>query len=403
MTFRTAITGLRAAQAELNVVGNNIANVGTTGFKGSRAEFHDVFATTGAGVSSIETGSGANAARVAQQFGQGNISFTDNGLDLAISGQGFFIVDDNGAQLFSRDGAFGVDRDGFVVNANSQKLVAFTTDAANNITGSKAPLRISNANTSPAPTANVALGANLDSQEAIKGGVPFNAADDTTYNRTTATSIFDSLGGTHLMQYYFVKTGNGAWDVHTAVDGTVIGAATPITFGPNGTLSSPVSATATLPTFTPSGGGAPMTVQLGLSEMTQYGSPFGVNRLTQDGFTTGRLAGIDIDKSGNIFARYTNGQGKLQGQVALANFANPQGLQSLGKNNWAETFAAGTPLIGAPGSSSLGSLQAGALEDANVDISEELVKLIIAQRNFQANTQVIQTNRTVTDSILNIR
>ena len=403
MPFRTAISGLRASQADLNVIGNNIANVGTTGFKGSRAEFHDVFATTNVGVSSIATGAGVNTARVAQQFSQGNISFTDSGLDLAVSGQGFFIVDDNGAQLYSRDGAFGMDRNGFVVNANSQKLVAFTTDANGTVTGSRAPLQISTANTNPQATSTMDMGANLDSQAAIPSVTPFNPADSKTYNNTTATSVFDSLGGSHLIQMYFVKTGSGAWNVNTTVDGTAVGAAQPITFGTNGALTLPASGSLTLPAFTPAGGGAAQNITVNLTEMTQYGAPFGVNKLSQNGFTTGQLAGVDIDKNGHVFARYTNGQSKLQGQVALANFANPQGLQSLGKNNWAETFAAGSALVGPPGSSSLGLVQSGALEDSNVDVSSELVKLIVAQRNFQANTQVIKTADSVTQSIINIR
>lgn len=403
MSFRTAISGLRATQADLNVIGNNIANVGTTGFKGSRAEFQDVFATTNTGVSATATGSGTNTARVAQQFTQGNISFTDSAFDLAISGQGFFIVEDDGAQLFSRDGAFGVDRNGFVVNANDQKLVAFTTDSAGNVTGSTAPLQISTANTQPQASSTVDLGANLDSQATIPLVAPFNAADNTTFNNTTATSVFDSLGGTHLMQYYFVKTGSGTWNMHTSVDGATVGGASAVTFGANGALATPVAGSVALPAFTPAGGGSAMTVTLNLTEMTQYGAPFGVTRLSQDGFTTGRLAGVNIDKNGNVFGRYTNGQSDLQGQVALANFANPQGLQSLGKNNWAETFAAGSPLIGAPGSSSMGLVQSGALEDSNVDVSEQLVKLIVAQRNFQANTQVIQTEDAVTQAVINIR
>ncbi len=403
MPFRTAISGLRATQADLNVIGNNIANVGTTGFKGSRAEFHDVFATTNVGVSATATGSGVNTARVSQQFTQGNITFTDSGLDLAISGQGFFIVDDDGAQLFSRDGAFGVDRNGFVVNSNDQKLVAFTVDSTGNVTGSTAPLQITTANTQPQATTTVDLGANLDSQATIPLVTPFDATDNTTYNNTTATSVYDSLGGTHLMQYYFVKTGSGSWNLHTFVDGAAVGGAQAIAFGTNGALTTPASGTLTLPAFTPVGGGSAMTVAVDLTEMTQYGAPFGVNKLSQDGFTTGRLAGVDIDKNGNVFARYTNGQSELKGQVALANFSNPQGLSSLGKNNWAETFAAGSPLVGPPGSSSLGLIQAGALEESNVDVSEQLVKLIVAQRNFQANTEVIQTADAVTQAVINIR
>ncbi len=403
MPFRTAISGLRAAQADLNVIGNNIANVNTTGFKGSRAEFHDVFATTSVGVAATATGSGVNTARVAQQFSQGNITFTDSGLDLAISGQGFFVVNDNGAQLFSRDGAFGLDRDDFVVNSNGQQLVAFAADGSGNITGSTAPLQISTANTAPQATSTLTLSANLDSQATVPVVAPFDPLDSKTYNSTTATSIFDSLGGTHLMQFYFVKTGSGTWNMHTHVDGTAVGGATPVAFGTSGSLTVPASGSVTLPAFTPAGGGAAMSVDLGLSEMTQFGAEFGVNSLRQDGFTTGRLAGVDIDSEGNVFARYTNGQSELQGQVALANFANPQGLQSLGSNNWAETFAAGSPLIGPPGSGSLGLIQSGALEDSNVDVSEQLVKLIVAQRNFQASTEVIQTADAVTQAVINIR
>lgn len=403
MPFRIAISGIRAATADLNVIGNNIANVNTAGFKGSRAEFSDVFATSSTGVAGNASGQGVNTARVSQQFTQGNVTFTDNGMDLAISGQGFFVLDDNGAQLYSRDGAFGLDREGFIVNAGNQRLKGFTADATGNITGALGQMRISTANTAPQATTTVELGANLDSQEAIPLVTPFNANDNDTFNFTTATTVFDSLGGGHLAQFYFVKTGPGAWDMHTAVDGTVIGPASAVTFNTTGGLATPAGGLVALPAFTPTGGGAAMNVSVDLTEMTQFGAPFGVNRVVQDGFTTGRLAGIDIDTSGNIFARYTNGQSEVQGQVALANFPNPQGLRALGQNNWAETFEAGSVLIGGPGSSSLGLIQAGALEDSNVDLSEQLVKLIVAQRNFQASTEVIQTADATTQSVINIR
>ena len=403
MPFRIAISGIRAATADLNVIGNNIANVNTAGFKGSRAEFSDVFATSSTGVAGNASGQGVNTARVAQQFTQGNITFTDNGMDLAISGQGFFIVDDNGAQLYSRDGGFGLDREGFVVNANNQRLKAFTADDSGNVTGALSQLRISTANTSPRATNTIDLGANLDSQEALPLVTPFDANNNSTFNFTTATTVFDSLGGGHLMQFYFAKTGPGAWDVHTSVDGTVVGPANAIAFGTTGGLATPVGGAITLPAFTPSGGGSAMNVSVDMTEMTQFGAPFGVNRVVQDGFTTGRLAGVDIDTQGNVFARYTNGQSEVQGQIALANFPNPQGLRALGQNNWAETFEAGSALIGAPGSSSNGLVQAGALEDSNVDLSEQLVKLIVAQRNFQASTKVIQTADATTQSVINIR
>ncbi len=403
MPFRTAISGIRAASTDLNVIGNNIANVNTAGFKGSRAEFADVFAMSNTGVAANATGQGVNTARVAQQFTQGNITFTDNGMDLAVSGQGFFILEANGAQLYSRDGAFGLDREGFIVNASNQRLKGFTADAAGNITGALGTMRISTANTAPRATSTIDLGVNLDSQEAAPLASPFDPSDNSTFNRTTATTIYDSLGGAHLAQFYFVKTGDGAWDMHTAVDGTLVGGASPLSFGTSGALTAPAGGTVALPAFTPAGGGAAMSVTLDMSETTQFGAPFGVDRAVQDGYTTGRLASLDVDTSGNVFARYTNGQSQLQGQVALANFPNPQGLRSLGQNNWAETYEAGAALIGTPGSSSLGLVQAGALEDSNVDLSEQLVKLIVAQRNFQANTEVIQTADATTQSIINIR
>ncbi len=403
MPFRIAISGIRAATGDLNVIGNNIANVNTAGFKGSRAEFADVFAVSNTGVASHASGQGVNTARVSQQFSQGNITFTDNGMDLAISGQGFFIVDDDGSQLYTRDGAFGLDREGFIVNANNQRLKGFSADSNGNITGAIGSMQISTANTAPQATSSVDLGANLDSQESAPLVAPFDANDNASFNFTTATTVYDSLGGGHLAQFYFVKTGSGTWNMHTAVDGTAVGGASPLVFGTTGALTTPAGGTITLPAFTPSGGGAAMNVTLNVSEMTQFGASFGVDRVVQDGYTTGRLSGIDIDTSGNVFARYTNGQSHVQGQVALANFPNPQGLRALGQNNWAETYEAGSVLIGAPGSSSLGLVQAGALEDSNVDLSEQLVKLIVAQRNFQANTEVIQTADATTQSVINIR
>ena len=403
MSFRTAISGIRAATADLTTIGNNVANANTTGFKASRTEFSDVFATSSTGVSATAAGQGVNTARVAQQFTQGNITVTDNNLDLAVSGNGFFVMDDDGAQVYSRDGALGIDRNGFVVNANGQKLKAFSADSTGNITGSLTTLQISTANTSPSATTTINFGANLDSQESVPGVTPFDPNNNSTFNSTTATTVYDSLGGSHLLQLYFVKTGSGTWNLNSTIDGTSTGAATALAFNTAGGLTTPAGGTLTIPSFTPAGGGAALNLTMDVSEMTQYGAAFGVNRVTQDGYTTGRLAGVDIDASGNVFARYTNGQARTQGQVALANFANPQGLRSLGRNNWAETFEAGSVLVSAPGTASAGTIQSGALEDSNIDLSEQLVKLIVAQRNFQANTQVIQAEDQANQAIINIR
>jgi flagellar hook protein FlgE len=404
MPFQTAISGLRAAQTDLNVIGNNVANVNTTGFKSSRAEFQDVYTVSGPGIAGDGPGQGTTTSRIAQQFSQGNITFTDNGLDLAISGDGFFILDDNGSRVYARDGSFGVDRDGFVVNANNQTLTAFGADAQGNISSVLSPLQISRANTAPNATTGVSLGANLDSQAAVPLTAPFNAADNTTFNNTTATTIFDSLGGSHLLQTYFVKTAAAnTWQTHTLVDGNAVSGPDTLTFSTTGGLATPAGGAITIPAFTPAPGTAALNMTLNVGQTTQFGAPFGVNQLSQDGYTTGRLAGLDIDGEGVVFARYTNGQYEIQGQVALGNFANVQGLQPLGNNNWSQTFASGDVLEGAPGSSSLGLLQSGALEDSNVDLSEQLVKLIIAQRNFQANAEVISTADSITQTIINIR
>jgi flagellar hook protein FlgE len=404
MPFRVAISGLRAAQNDLNVIGNNIANVNTTGFKESRAEFQDVFAVSSTSGSGTNIGQGVDTARVAQQFSQGNITFTDNGLDLAITGEGFFILDDGGETVYARDGAFGLDRDGFVVNANEQVLNAFTVDSTGAVAGALAPLQISTANTSPSSTGQVILGTNLDSQSAVPATAPFDPADNTSFNNTTATTVFDSLGGSHLMQIYFVKdAAPNTWNTHTLVDGAQVSGPDALVYNTDGSLATPATGEIVIPPFTPAPGTAAINLTIDHAQSTQFGAPFGVNNFTQDGFTTGNLAGLDIDSEGFIFARYTNGQSELQGQVALANFRNPQGLQSLSNNNWAQTFSSGTPLDGAPGSASLGLIQSGALEDSNVDLSEQLVDLIIAQRNFQANTEVISTADRVTQAVINIR
>ncbi len=404
MPFQIAISGLRAAQTDLEVIGNNVANVNTTGFKGSRAEFHDVYTVAGPASAGDGPGQGARTARVAQQFAQGNITFTDNGLDLAISGDGFFILDDNGARVYSRDGAFGLDREGFVVNSNNQQLNAYGADATGTITNVLSPLQISNANTAPNATTQISIGANLDSQATVPVTAAFDPTDNTSFNNTTATTIFDSLGGSHLMQTYFVKTATpNAWETHTIVDGVSVSGPTAMTFDSTGALLTPAGGSFTIPAFTPAPGTAALNLTVDIGQATQFGAPFGVTQLSQDGYTTGRLAGLDIDSEGVIFARYTNGQFEVQGQVALANFANVQGLQPLGNNNWSQTFASGEVLEGAPGTGNLGLMQSGALEDSNVDLSEQLVKLIIAQRNFQANTEVISTADSITQAVINLR
>ncbi|MEE8320248.1 MAG: flagellar hook protein FlgE [Gammaproteobacteria bacterium] len=403
MSFRVAISGLKAASGDLAVIGNNIANSNTTAFKKSRAEFTDVYAVTNVGGSSSTPGSGVRLATISQQFGQGNVSFTDNSLDMAINGRGFFLVDDSGTSAYTRAGAFRVDRDGFLSNSQNQQLVAFGADATGNITGSASPLAINTTNITPNVTTTMTLELNLDASE-TQPAVAFSPTDTRSYNHSTSTSIYDTLGNSHLASIYFRKTATvNQWQAYAYVDGVAVDGPDAVNFSTSGALTVPAGGSITTPAFTPTGGGAAMTLVMNYSNTTQFGSPFAVNTLSQDGYTTGRLGGLDIDAEGIVFARFTNGQSRVEGQIALADFSNVQGLQPLSDTTWGETYASGSVVIGAPGSSSLGLLQSGALEESNTELSEELVKMIIAQRTFQANAEVISTADTITQSIINLR
>lgn len=640
MTFNTALTGLRAANTELEVSGNNIANSSTIGFKQSRAEFSDVYASTIIGGGSDAVGSGVRVANVAQQFSQGNIGFTENALDLAINGSGFFVLNDQGTQTFSRAGQFGVDDEGYITNNALARLQGFESDAAGNLSGVLSDLRVDTASIDPRQTSEINIGFNLNSDELVladrgntvtsagtdigtpiaapsgtfvngyqagtidvsgitetipsaanlqanqiavslqqlsgvtaeatnsadftytpngggaaispgevqingfnisgntvaevatsinaqlglsatvaggvitvstndgsdlrfdvsqspgslmqidvdgvavtegganetitKGGVitatldegvtftngsgsVFQAApalsfferntflptDQATYNAATSVTVYDSLGSPHIMQMFFVKesantVGPRTWSVYVQVDGQDVGDPDPLAadptaatqaqytvrFNSDGSLdtinSDPILISNWIPLDedgNPNGalgpdnaGVLPVPVpaessnfEIDITNSTQFAGVFGVNALDQTGFGTGQLASIDIDETGIIFARYSNGEALILGQVALADFNNQQGLTPIGDTSWAESFQSGPPVIGAPRSAALGAIQSGALEDSNVDLAEELVALIIAQRNFQANARTIETANEVTQTVINLR
>lgn len=644
MTFNTALTGLRAANTELEVSGNNIANASTVGFKQSRAEFSDVYASTVIGGGSDAVGSGVRVANIAQQFSQGNIGFTENALDLAINGGGFFVLNDQGTQTFSRAGQFGVDDLGFITSNAGARLQGFGSDAAGNLSGVLSDLQLDTVSIDPRQTSEVNIGFNLDANSLVlaqrgntvtsggvgigavvagpagtfnnnyaagtidingatlsipsaanqqanqiavalqavngvtaqatnsadftytpggggsiinpgevringfnisgtnitevaqsinaqvglsatvaggvitviandgadirfdvsgapgsgmqitvdggtsvtegganetitKGGVitatleegvtftngtgnvflaapslnffetnTFLPTDQATYNDATSVTVYDSLGSAHVMQMFFVKespniVGDNTWSIYVQVDGQDVGDPDPLAVDPtaptqarytvrfneNGSLDTinsdqilvsnwiPLDAAgnpngALGPANVTAGGGIPVPVpatssnfQIDIAGSTQFAGAFGVNTLDQTGFATGQLASIDIDETGIIFARYSNGEALVLGQVALADFNNQQGLTPIGDTAWAESFQSGPPVIGAPRSAALGAIQSGALEDSNVDLAEELVALIIAQRNFQANARTIETANEVTQTVINLR
>ncbi|MCB1759833.1 MAG: flagellar hook protein FlgE [Gammaproteobacteria bacterium] len=438
MPFRIALSGLDAASTDLQVTGHNIANAATNGFKESRAEFADIYATSIQDVSATSAGRGVKVTRVAQQFSQGNLDFTSNNLDLAISGEGFFILHDStGNVSYSRAGAYSSDREGRVVNHANESLQVFEPIDAQGTrfnTGSTIDLVLPTLSGTPQATSDVDAALNLSAVETpptipwpsgttVTTDPLYNAATDPTfesnvttdmYNHATSTTIYDSLGNAHRATMYYIKTANsGEWQSYTYLNGTLAsgpqadGSAL-LQFQPSGALDTTAGSVnpqgqLTLNAWTPGNGADPVTLTFNYANTTQYGTDFAVNDLTQDGFTAGRLSGVDVDNSGVVFARFTNGQSTALGKVALAKFNNPQALRQLGDTSWAQTFTSGDVQLGEPGTSSLGLIQSGALENSNVDIAEQLVNLITAQRNFQANAQVITTADTVTQTIINIR
>lgn len=438
MAFNIGLSGLRAATSDLNVTGNNIANAGTAGFKQSRAEFADVYAASVLGSGANPQGSGVLLGDVSQLFNQGNINYTQNALDLAVNGNGFFQTSNNGEVSYTRAGYFGTDRDGYMVNNFGYRLQGYAVDAAGNLqNGIINDLRIETASQAPRATENLDQVFNLNSTNTVPTTLPFNPSDPTSYNSSTSTNIYDTQGNSHVFTQYFLKTGPNTWDMNVLIDGRnpddptlttpstvnlefttagqldvpalIASAPTGFSVTADGTIDLttwvPAAPDTSIPPVWSANGAtaAAAGVNIDLRDATQFASSFAVNSVSQDGYTTGQLAGLEIDDTGVIFARYTNGQSNIQGQVVLASFANVQGLTPVGKTAWVQSFASGEPVVGTPRSGTLGALQSGALEDSNVELSDQLVNLIVAQRNYQANAKTIETESAVTQTIINLR
>lgn len=529
MSFNIGLSGMKAASKDLSVTGNNIANAGTVGFKSSRAEFADVYASSALGGGGNRPGSGVLLSDISQSFQQGNISYTDNPLDLAINGSGFFQVSNNGALSYTRAGYFGTDTQGFIVDNNGYNLRGYTLDNDGNLqTGVVGNLQIQTDNQEPKPTTLVEQTINLNSSS-VTPTLAFDPTDATTYNWATSANIYDAQGNAHVMSQYFVKDTSNNWTMYVQVDGThplaglanqaavsavnpadtdgtnvkadalaALSAAAPtgpglgagdalydaidalvetdytpeemvqaianagkgetapgvaIAFDTSGKIVAIDSAAATTSDFfynlndpadtkdsATYGSGTdywqlngdgtfsliqwspaqlnnsnpPVVVSNGvtsetegvafnLAGSTQYSTASAVNQIAQNGYTTGEFAGIEINDAGVIYAQYTNGQTKVQGQVILANFANVEGLTPVGKTQWIMSSDSGEPVINPPSTGTLGSLVASALEDSNVELSDQLVNLIVAQRNYQANAKTIETESTVSQTLINLR
>ncbi|MDM0108892.1 flagellar hook protein FlgE [Variovorax sp. J22R24] len=406
MSFSQGISGLGVAAANLDVIGNNIANSGTVGYKSAAATFQDVYAGSRVGL-------GASVSGVVQNFTQGVTQTSSRPLDVAIlNGDGFYrLASASGEVMYSRNGQFTKDKDGYIVNASGLRLTGYGVNASGGISGgTPTAIQIPTGGMAPKATTSVQAEFNLDSREAVPTKTPFNANDSDTFNYSNAIGpVYDSLGNPHDLAVYFVKSATPAntWNVYGTMDGATMngGAAlTTATFDTNGNLTAPAGGTLTLPVQTYTTGAAPATMTVDLSGTTQRGATNGMRALAQDGYTSGELTSYSINPDGTITGKFSNEQTQLLGQVVLSSFANPNGLEPKGENMWAETLASGQALTGTPGEGTkLGSLESGALESSNVDLTSELVNLIVAQRNYQANAQTVKTQDQVMQTLMNIR
>ena len=425
MGFQQGISGLNAASKNLDVIGHNIANSGTVGFKSSRAEFSDIVANSMAGFSNTKTaGFGVEVAAISQQFSQGGMNMTGNGLDVAINGSGFFKLQlPDGSAAYTRAGNFKQDKAGNVMTNDGASVMGYKDDPATGLASSTTtPLSFPVGSPIPAkPTTNATITFNLDARSKDAAGTPAVvgppavAAVPPTPRSTYGTSVnvYDSQGVATPVNLYFQKTATAnEWEVFDQLDdatatppvvATSIGS---IKFDVNGKYdpsSTPIVLTvkpATNPNAPPV---ADLSVALDLSGATQFGSKFAISDLQQDGYAAGELKSINIAGDGTIMASYSNGINRAEAQIALTNFRNPQGLTAVGNNNWVESSDSGVPIDGKPGSGSFGSLRAGALEESNVDLTAELVNMMTAQRSYQANAQTIKTQDQVMSTLVNLR
>jgi len=405
MSLNIALTGLNAATQDLSVTSNNLANAQTVGFKGSRVEFGDIFASTQTGVASTAIGNGVRVQEVAQLFSQGDTKTTGNSLDLAINGNGFFTVSTNGALSYTRDGEFQINNAGQVVTASGGQLQVYAPLPNGGFnTGGLTNLTLNTNESAPQATANASITATLPANAAQPVTTPFSPSDPTSYTDTTSLTVYDSLGSAHTESLYFIKGANpNDWSVQTYIDGNAVGTAQDLQYSNTGVLTNPPNGQITLPAYTPATGAADMNITLNLANTQQTGDTFAVTAVQQDGFTVGTLTGINIDSTGVVQATFTNGRSVNLGQVAMANFANTQGLQQLGNASWTQTTASGSVVQGVAGGSGFGTIQSGALEESNVDTTAALVDMITAQRDFQSNAQMIQTDDQITQTVINIR
>ena len=426
MSFQQGLSGLNAASKNLDVIGHNIANSNPVGFKASRAEFAEMVASAIGSAGGSNAGIGVEVAAVAQQFTQGNLTITGNSLDVAINGNGFFTLTlPDGTAAYTRSGNFKLDKEGNMITNDNAKVMGFPVDPVTGLRTGTDPIPMVFPTAEPIPakqTTKITAAFNLDARATDAAGdptatPPIPATPRATYG--TSINVFDSQGVAKPVSLYFQKTAtDNTWDVYDALDDpTAVPpvVATPIgqiTFDNNGAITGPVatppatgfSLPLTVNPTPPNPNNLPAyTVEVSLDKVTQFGTKFAVSNLSQDGYTSGELTGINIENNGMIMTRYSNGVTRAEGQLALSSFRNTQGLASVGSNNWVATFESGQPVVGTATDGSFGSLRSGALEDSNVDLTAELVNMMTAQRAYQANAQTIKTQDQVMSTLVNLR
>lgn len=429
MSFNIGLSGLYAANKQLDVTGNNIANVATTGFKSSRAEFEDVYSATKLGSGSKTVGNGVRLSNVSQQFGQGDVNNTGNVLDMGIQGQGFFVLSDDGSLSYTRAGTFKTDKDGYITNSDgTAKLQGYGVDANGKIqNGILTDLRIDTSNLPPTATSLVSSTINLNST-ATAITAAFNPNDTSTFTKQFTTPVYDTQGNQHSMDQYMVKTAGNTWNVYTLIDGRNLNGSLPTTAGPTAPVPSTMTfdssgkliqvstppatinndlvltgwipGTVTNGVWAANGAASAPSITISMTNTSQFNADTARSIPTQNGYATGQITNLTIDGSGVLLANFSNNQTKPIGQLALASFTNEQGLQPVGGTSWKETFASGIPGYDAPQTGTLGSIVSNSLEESNVNLTNELVELIKAQSNYQANAKTISTQSTIMQTII---
>jgi flagellar hook protein FlgE len=414
MSLSVELSGLNAAQTDLDTIGNNVANVGTTGFKSSTPYFASLYGTSllGAGGTKLTPGQGAVTTNLAQLFTEGSISQTGNPLDVAITGNGFLQLQTTSGIAFSRDGSLQLNAQGFLANDTGALVMGFNAPVSGaSPSGTLAPIQVSQSNIPPVATSNLAYNINLSTSDPVINttATPFSVSNTASYSESTTTSVFDSLGASRSLTTFFTQvSGSGsppAWATHfelTSSGGAVVasGAGPTLTFNNSGGLS---SGNGTISVSGLPNGAAPLSITQDFTGSSLSGLPFGVNSLVNNGNGGGQFSGLAIANNGNVVASYSNGATKIMGVIGLANFANPQGLVPTSNNNWLASQESGQPVTNPPGTGGLGQLESGAIEGSNVDLSAQLVNLIIAQQAYQANVQGINVDQQDVQRLLQLQ